>query len=226
MMNSESQKALCGIFRGQELPQRLPPPLKRLEMRKQDLLLFGGFPIRSIYFLISGHCGVSVVNEDGVVTIADVYHPMQVFGVTEILAGVPDFLANVYISSDRATVVECPADFFLSEVRDCHELSLLLNGYLGQLLARNMRNRDRSAREEPKRALLEYLYVSAIDKELPYVCPAGREELASSLQLNPRTLYRYLKDLTGRGYLSNVKGKTVITRENYRRMEALLTEGK
>ena len=223
MMNNDAQKTLCEVLEGRSPDGPVPSPLRLLRMKKQAVLLYEGFPVRNVYLLLEGHCGVSVVDEDGVQTIADLYRPVQVFGVTEWFSGMGEFMANVYISSPSAVLLECPAEYFASCVRECHELSVLLNSYLAGLLARNMSHGARAAGAPPAADLLEFFYVNSIDKELPYVFRLGRDELAHRLRMNQRTLYRALRRLEDEGLIGNSRGKTQVTEENFRRMERLFS---
>lgn len=223
MVNNEVQKTLCSVMEGRIPRGNLPSPLQLRRMKKQEVLLYEGFPVRSVYYLLEGHCGVSVVDEDGIQTIADVYRPVQIFGVTEYFSGISEFMANVYISSPSALLLECPAEYFFSCVRDCHELSVLLNTYLAGLLARTMSQNTRSAEAPSRYALAEYFYINSIDKDLPHLFPIGRDELSHRLRMNQRTLYRALRRLEQDGLIGNSKGKTVVGEENFRLLERLFT---
>ncbi|MBQ8994611.1 MAG: Crp/Fnr family transcriptional regulator [Oscillospiraceae bacterium] len=224
MINNEIERYLCNVLEGHFSKRSAPSPMVLMRMKKQEVLLYGGFSVRNIYLLLEGHCGVSTVNEDGSLTIADLYQPVQIFGISEYLAGIPEFLANVYISSDSALILSCPADYFASCVRNCQELSVLLNGYLAKLLVRNMRSSEETLYASPKQQLMEYFFIHAIDKDLPYVYPISRDDLANQLRLNPRTLYRYLRQLEEEGYIGNRHGKTMVDKINYELLEQIFTK--
>ncbi len=225
MINNEAEQVLCSVMDGHLNIKRVPSPLRLSRLKKQEVLIYGGFTVRSLYFLLEGNCGVSVSDADGIVTIEEIYRPMQVFGAAEYFSGMSEFLASVYISSDSALILECPAEFFSKCVKDCHELSVMLNVYLAGLLARNMQHSDEFGEAPPHLELIEYFYINSIDKELPYMFGISRDELSHRLRMNQRTLYRALRRLEDEGYISNTRGKTEISGENFSRLEKVFAPG-
>ena len=101
---------------------------------------------------------------------------------------------------------------FMNYIRQNAELcyqTLLITAHVA---SSNM-DRAETHRIFPSKDILgHYLYKQAC-YHLPYICPLTRKDLANKLNINLRTLYRYLDHMEKQGYIILCKGKIIIKQE-------------
>lgn len=130
-------------------------------------------------------------------------------------------LDSVYILLEGACCVEKykqSGEVFTDSSRRPLQMFGLLEGIAG------MRSYTATMRCGTDCVYIEALTGTCLGKEFPVTVHLTKEELASGLNLNLRTVYRYLARLYEEGLLSSVRGKIVITREQHRTMERCLRE--
>ena len=211
---------LISTMEGKPLPSSLPSGFKLQVVPRGTILIHRGLPIQQLTFLLKGRCAITTSNPDGKTITTALYEEFQIFGVAEWIAGEDEFSGTVAVASDSASILTCSASLFRLCLEESHTLSLLLNRYLGQLMTGSMALNNRQSFRTVKQTLMEYFYLQALSHDLPYQIPLSRQELAQSLRLQDRTLYRYLKQLEAEGFIENKKGKTVLTFANLSRLQA------
>jgi len=215
------ESVLCSALRRKPLPESLPHPLRLLRPKKQQIILHSGFAADTFYILLRGICSVRIYSEQGTDTVAATQSDLQVYGFSERLHD-KECHATVYAASDDCELLVCPASLFLQTMEQSLPLALLMVRYLSGTAVGSMQSSAKRAFSSPRLALAEYCYSAALGKPLPHLLTDTREELADSLRLNLRTLYRHLQALKDAGCISVQRGKTLITAENLTKLETFI----
>ena len=88
---------------------------------------------------------------------------------------------------------------------------------MGASLKSNMDRAETNQLFHSKDILGHYLFLQA-QRKTPYVCPLTRKNLAETLHINLRTLYRHLSDFEEKGYIELRKGKIIIEQKNLEKL--------
>ena len=222
-MDERLLACLQAILQKKTLPAALPAGLRRSHPAAKDMIMRGGYPAGQIIFLIRGSCTVSVFHPDGRSAAATRYDAVQIFGITEYLAGRQEYLGDV-AAGDGCEIITCPADLFMACLKDSHELSLQLNLYLGSLLDQALSQSGRRLFRSRRRDIIEYFFAGSSGRPLPFTFRIPRDMLASFLGMSPRTLYRNLRELQAEGFISAERGKTAVTAANREKMRQYLDQ--
>jgi predicted transcriptional regulator len=70
--------------------------------------------------------------------------------------------------------------------------------------------------------LIIYLYNKTLGKKLPEKINDNKSFIADSLQINKRTLYRYLNKLQEEGIITREGQDIVISEKNFKKLEILM----
>lgn len=143
--------------------------------------------------------------------IIDYVEPPHILGLMEYIN--KDSFYTAFVVADTACVLfrvnaKEFMDFIQQDAKLCYQ-ALIITAHIA---SSNM-DRAETHRIFPTKDILgHYLYRQACYK-LPYTCPLTRKGLANKLNINLRTLYRYLDYMEKHNYITLHKGKIIINQE-------------
>lgn len=180
-------------------------------------------PLDSIYLLLEGECCVEKYKQSGAVFTDSSRRPLQMFGLLEGIAGVGSYTATMRCGTD-CVYIKVPIETCLRLIRSRSDLMWLTLQFLSGFSMEYMNASDFLILNDPKFMILSKLYRYCLGRDFPVTVLCTKEELASGLNLNLRTVYRYLARFYEEGLLSSSHGKIVVTREQHQAMERYLSE--
>ena len=201
----------------------LPPSVRLLKLPKGAAFINSGLPVTRVYLLLAGKCHIVKYSADGKGVIADTMYPIQMFGLYELLGRVPAYRATVTTAA-ASVLLDIPADYFLDGLRGDMQTAMLVMEYLAGVMERSIALSDRKLFNSDLQNLVLYFCQQCYGQTLPYTVPASRKTISEEVNINLRTLYRYLDKLKQRDCLSVVRGKLVISEEQHARLEQLAGE--
>lgn len=182
-----------------------------LTVPKGETILYQGDSAEYFYILLSGH--TLIMNQISFSTndIIDFVEPPHILGLMEFINH-ENFYTAFVVADTTCVLFRVNAKDFMNYIRQDAELcyqTLLITAHVA---SSNM-DRAETHRIFPTKDILgHYLYRQAC-YHLPYICPLTRKSLSAKLNINLRTLYRYLDDMEKQGYITLCKGKIVINQE-------------
>ncbi|MEG1305398.1 MAG: hypothetical protein RSD19_07420, partial [Oscillospiraceae bacterium] len=90
--------------------------------------------------------------------------------------------------------------------------------YLASLATNTMQQNTKRLFLDSFDSLLVYIYEQTVGKELPTVIETSRNEMAGTLRINIRTLYRYTDRLVDEGFAKKKSGKLFVDEEAYQKL--------
>ena len=192
-------------------------PHKLMHIKKGESVIFQRDPATYCYFILKGRLAV-LNNIDWVKdAILDyVMHP-HILGLVESLASFPYYTAYVVADQD-CLLYRVEADAFLKILREDNDLCYRTLVIMGQITDDNMNRAETHRVFPPKDILGHYLYIQARGA-LPYTCPMTRKDLSAELNINLRSLYRYLEYFQSQGRIQLIHGKIVIKENEFKNLE-------
>lgn len=175
---------------------------------KGETILYQGDPADYYYFLLSG--STLIMNQISFSTsdIIDYVKPPHILGFMEFILHEPIYTAFV-VAESACTLFRIRARDFMDLIRHNAELCYQTLLVTAKMTDSNMNLAETHRIFPPKDLLGWYLYQQA-RYQIPYKCPLTRKELSDKLNINLRTLYRYISQLEEEGYIALHKGKIVI----------------
>lgn len=222
-MYSKTSKALEIVFSGAYNPINPYPALQEylaearlLDFQKEETIISQGDPCRYIYILISGR--VSVLNciswdNDNVI---DFIEPLDIMGLVEYLNKISAYTAFV-VAQSKCYILRIPLSVFETIIRENAYICYQTLVTMGASLKSNMDRAETNQLFHSKDILGHYLFLQA-QRKTPYVCPLTRKNLAETLHINLRTLYRHLSDFEEKDYIELRKGKIIIEQKNLEKL--------
>lgn len=171
-------------------------------------------PLEYVFFLLKGNCCVEKYKQSGAVVTDHARHPLQIFGLHESLAGISYHTATMSCITD-CVCIRMPVEPFLDIIRSEPEFMWMTMQFLSCFIADYIESSDLLILNEPEFVILSKLYRDYIGQPFPVIVPYAKENLARELNLNLRTMYRYLDKFYKQGLLSSTKGKITITKEQH-----------
>lgn len=181
---------------------------------RNDTIISQKAPINYFYILISGNASVwnqITWNDNNIVSYLT---PLEILGLIEYLNNTSFYTADV-IAETKCLVYRIPAKHFIQTIKDDSHLCFLTLSALGNVTAANMINAEKSSLFHYEDILGHYLFLEATPAR-PYTSPLTRVQLANRLNINIRTLYRYINLLRDKHYLQLITGKIVIDDHCYK----------
>lgn len=174
-------------------------------------------PLERVCFLLDGRCSVVVASAAGTESIADIFEPVQCFGLLEALLGGDKYSASIKATATCTLLwleVSQIMEYIRADIDVCHSVCR----YLARLAVRNMDHVERRSLLKPYDTVAHFLYREAAGKPLPHVVSLHNNELAAQLHINLRTLYRHLDRLKAEGMLLPGRGRLTVGPEQYERL--------
>ena len=194
--------------------------VERCKLRKtkfHEKLTLMGSEVTTIVILIQGNCQCSVRSSFGDTITVNTMASPNIFGLMEVVLNIPRYTATVITSQD-SYVVEAPVDIFMHAMRNdlivanaC--ISCFVN--LAQYYMDMCQIRSFFGLND---ALLLYIFNNCDKSALPYTVKSSRKTMSYQLNINLRTLYRYLGKLRDDGNFDVRKGKIVVTAPQYEKL--------
>lgn len=178
-------------------------------------------PLESIYILLEGNCCVEKYKRSGAVVTDHARHPLQIFGLHESLAEIPYHTATISCITD-CVYVRIPVEVFLDLIRSDRELMWTILQFMACFTAEYIESSDILILNDPECVILSKLYRYCIGKDFPVTVHYRKEDLARDLNMNLRTMYRYLDRFYRQNLLSTDKGKIMITENQHRKLGEFL----
>lgn len=180
---------------------------------KNQTIIYQNDYVNYFYFLLSGRTIILNEIEWNDCNIIDYVEPPHILGLVEYLNNVPTYTAYV-VAETRCVLFPIPADEFIEIIKQDPELCYHTLVIQGKITDSNMVHAEVNCIFHPKDKLGHYLFKQA-QNNLPYICPLTRNDLASKLHINLRTLYRYIDYMKGCGYLILENGKIKIYQNQF-----------
>lgn len=190
-------------------------PSQLLRRKEKGAYMFRVYePLKSAYILLEGDCGVEKYKPSGAVVTDNARHPLQMFGLFEGLSGIGYHTVTMRCMTECA-YIRVPIDSFLSLLHSDPGLMWMVMQFLSSFIADYINSSDLLILNDPEALILSKLYRYCMGKEFPVTVQYKKEDLARDLNLNLRTMYRYLGRFYERGILSSNKGKIIISRQQH-----------
>ena len=180
-------------------------------------------PVRSIYILVDGTCCVEKYSHLGHLYTDTTRSAIQIFGLIEALTNHPVHTVSMKCATD-CTFAKIPTSEYIQAIRTDPDLMMMSMQYLCVFFTEHEQNTDQLMLDTPYRSILNKVYQCCSGMFFPVTLPYKKEELATDLNMNLRTLYRHMGKLYTAGLLSSQKGKIIITAEQYQQIERILLD--
>lgn len=194
-----------------------------LYCKKKGSYLFHIYePLEYVYILLEGNCCVEKYKASGAVVTDNARYPLQIFGLFECLAGIEYYSTTMRCATD-CVYIQTPIDSLMDILKSDPSLMWMTMQFLASFIADYINSSDLLILNDPKNNILSKLYQYCIGKTFPVVVHYKKEDLARDLNLNLRTMYRYLDQFYKENLLSSVKGKITITQEQHKAIGEFLS---
>lgn len=191
-----------------------------LSLKENTIFIESNKKLEFIYILVNGTTYVENYTLDGRRIIADTLKAAQVFGLIEAINNVSYYKGTV-ITLSRALLVKINKDKFLEAVYNDIEIATIIIKYLAYFSTHSIMVSEYKASVSPYDNLIIYLYNKILGKRLPHRIDDNKAFIADSLQINKRTLYRYLNKLTDEGIIYREGQDIIVSDDNFKKLEQL-----
>ncbi len=185
--------------------------------KKGETLLRTDEEADKIFLTVRGRCNIVKYSAEGKAVIVDELRPAQLLGIYEVLAGLTKYEASV-IADEQLIAIEFSAEYIKKSMQENNALSILIAGYLAKLLAKTANRNQNTLLYSSMENLIIYIHSHVLNQKFPFVFTQEREEIAGALNINLRTLYRYLNKLSNEGYIKKENRKIIITKAHFVKM--------
>lgn len=194
--------------------------LQVLELEENKVFIESNNKLDYIFILLSGITYIVYYTVDGRRIIADTLSETQIFGLIEAINNTSCYCGTV-ITLSNSLLVKVKKEHFLEAIyKDIDTASYTIK-YLADFSTHSIKASEYKTSISPYENLIIYLYNKTLKKKLPYRVTDNKTFIADSLQINKRTLYRYLNKLTDEDIISRDRQDIVITESNYKRLQSI-----
>jgi len=180
-------------------------------------------PLQYIYILLEGTCCVEKYNQGGKLFTDSTRDAMQIFGLIEAVTDDRYHTVSMKCFTD-CTYAKIPVASYMKIIQSDPELLMMSMQFLCIFFREHVQTTDQLMLDVPRRSILLKLYHYCAERPFPVTVQIQKKELAQDLNMNLRTLYRYLDKFYEEGILSAHKGKIWISRKQYLKIEAELMD--
>ncbi|GEM_PF-675767 len=191
-----------------------------LALKENSIFIDHNSELEYIYILVHGTTYVVNYTLDGRRIIADTLTKTQIFGLIEAV-NKADYYNSTVITLSKALLVKIERDIFLEAIYSDIAISSYVIEYLAYFSTHSIEHSRYKSAISPYENLIIYLYNKALGKRLPHRVKDNKSFIADSLQINKRTLYRYLNKLTDEGIISRDRQDIIISESNFKKIEEL-----
>lgn len=185
-----------------------------------EYLAHSGQPLRWITLQLSGRATVLKYTLEGGSVRSGAAAGTQLYGLYELLCGLPENTATIQ-ADGPVLCVQVEPELYRSALQKSHAVALYSLGMLAAFTDRMLNRSDRLFLNTPYENLLLYLYDTCAGQPLPARLAERKSHIAETLNINLRTLYRYLDRLADEGVIQRKNGKILLDREGFAALEAL-----
>lgn len=188
------------------------PEKHLITVEKGETIIYQKDPAKYFYLLLSGRTVIMNYISWSVDNIIDYVEPPHILGLVEYLMDIPNYTAFV-VAETKCVLFRIRAIEFIQLIRHNSRLCYATLVIMGKVSDSNMNRAEAHRVFHPKDVLGHYLFMQAKHK-VPYVYPFTRKTLSEELNINLRTLHRYVDSMQQCGYLTLRKGKIIIEQEH------------
>lgn len=189
-----------------------------IKAEKGSTIVYQKDPAKYFYFLLSGRAMIMNRISWRVDSIIDYIEPPHIMGLIEYIMNIPTYTAFV-VAETRCYLFKIPSAEYIRLIRQDNDLCYHTLIVMGKISDHSMNLAEKKQLFPPKDLLGHYLYLQAKHKT-PYKCPLTRKALSELLDINLRSLYRYIDYMEKNGFLTLEKGKIIIEQANYDKLSA------
>lgn len=194
--------------------------LQVLELEENKIFIESNNKLDYIFILVNGITYIVYYTVDGRRIIADTLSETQIFGLIEAINNTPCYSGTV-ITLSHSLLVKVKKEYFLDAIHKDIDIASYIIKYLADFSTHSIKASEYKTSITPYENLIIYLYNKTLKKKLPYRVKDNKTFIADSLQINKRTLYRYLNKLTDEGIISRDRQDIVITESNYKKLQSI-----
>lgn len=191
-----------------------------LDLKENKIFIDGNNGLEYIYILVNGMTYVVNYTFDGRRVIADTYSKAQIFGLIEAINN-DSFYKGTVVTLSRAILVKVNKEKFLEAIYSDLEISSIIIKYLADFSTHSIKASKYKTTISPYENLIIYFYNKALGKKFPYRIKDNKSFIADSLQINKRTLYRYLNKLSEEEIILRDGQDIIISESSFRKIEKL-----
>ena len=209
MKIDEINYLITNTFNGKQIKSDL------IKNNYQKTFIHAEDQIDAIYLLISGTCEIHVSTENDI-TISDTLKAPQLFGLSEYFVNKDKYGATVF-SKTNCQIIKIPIDLFQKTLDNYPELYKPISKYLAHLATRNMDFLELRNLLSNKQRFAKYI-IELVKEPFPFKIEETREEIATKLHLNVRTIHRYIEEFKNANYLTINNRKIYILKDQYQKL--------
>ncbi|MFL0247765.1 Crp/Fnr family transcriptional regulator [Candidatus Clostridium stratigraminis] len=191
-----------------------------LSLKENTIIIKSNEKLEFIYILVNGTTYVENYTLDGRRIIADTLKAAQVFGLIEAI-NCENYYKGTVITLSKALLVKVNKDKFLEAVYNDIQIASIIIKYLAYFSTHSIMVSEYKSSVSSYENLIIYLYNKVLGKSLPHRIHDNKAFIADSLQINKRTLYRYLNKLTNEGIIYREGQEIIICKNNFTKLEQL-----
>lgn len=203
-----------------------PPELNLCKLKKvkpHTEILTMGFDTDLVCITLTGECLCIIYSFLGNSMIADNLVSPHILGLLESILGMPKYTASIKTSS-TSYVLELPRTIFEHAMHNNLTVANACISYYANIATYYMDMAEIRALYHTDDTILLYLFNCCHEKPFPHQVTISRRAMSDLLHINLRSLYRYLNLLQEENFLSIIKGKITITKEQYEKLKQHCTE--
>ena len=191
-----------------------------LSLEEGKTFIEGNSQLEYIFILINGMTYVVNYTLDGRRIIADTFNEVQIFGLIESINNT-NFYKGTVITLSKSLLVKVNKEKFLEAMHNDIDIASKIIKYLAGFSTHSIQVSEYKTAISTYENLIIYLYNKALGKNIPYRIKDKKSFIADCLQINKRTLYRYLNDLTHEGIISRDRQDIIISDSNLKNIQKI-----
>jgi CRP/FNR family transcriptional regulator, cyclic AMP receptor protein len=191
-----------------------------LNLKESKIFINRNNELDYIFILVNGRTYVENYTFDGRRIIADTHTKPQIFGLIEAINN-NDFYKGTVITLSKSLLVKVSKEKFLETLYTDINIASNVIKYLADFSTHSIKVFEYKTAISTYENLILYLYNKVLGKNLPNRIEDKKSFIADSLQINKRTLYRYLNKLTEEGIISREGQSIIVSDSNFTKIEKL-----
>lgn len=188
--------------------------IQTLNLKENTIFIDRNNKLEYIFILIKGMTYVENYTLEGRRIIADTLSEAQIFGLIEAINNINHYKGTV-ITLSKSLLVKVNKEKFLEAIYSDIAIASIVIKYLADFSTHSIMVSEYKTAISPYENLIIYLYNKVLGKSLPDRIKDKKSFIADSLQINKRTLYRYLNKLTDEGIITRDRQDIVISDDNF-----------
>lgn len=173
-----------------------------------------GLPVERILIHISGEVSVNKYSREGQGIHDTVSTPPQIYGLYETLTGEPCHGVDLQAVTP-VVCAEISPEFMKMVIQSDHAICRHALHYLAVFTARMLTRNDQLTMNSSIENLIIYLYEASVGRTLPYCVTAQKRQIAETIHISDRTLYRHLDQLGREHLIQRSNRQILVTAETF-----------